>query len=259
MIETLTPPGERLHPSRERVLRALGYPASHRIPDRVLEVLDQAYQQYRRTSRPRALILKIPPDDLVPMLGSEHRTHPDIPLDLILPRADHTLLFAFTLGPSIGRLIGELFETGRYTTATLLDRIASEATDRAARWVESRMEAEYKSRTRSVIPVRFVLYSPGYCGWKLSAQAPLFRFLKPEKIGIRLNNRYLMTPLKSVTGVLAGGGPVIHRFPPRYPFCEECRDKTCRPRQSSVSRNQDQTEDLNGNFGKNISIPAKGR
>jgi hypothetical protein len=70
-------------------------------------------------------------------------------------------------------------------------------------------------------------YSPGYCGWHISGQKKLFAYLHPERIGITLNNSYLMTPLKSVTGVLVAGPPEIHRFKPDFPFCRHCRTYSC--------------------------------
>jgi len=73
-------------------------------------------------------------------------------------------------------------------------------------------------------------YSPGYCGWHLSGQEKLFQFLHPERIGISLNDSYLMTPLKSITGVLVGGKKEIHIFKSNYPFCSYCKDRSCAER-----------------------------
>ncbi|MHC4266624.1 MAG: vitamin B12 dependent-methionine synthase activation domain-containing protein, partial [Planctomycetota bacterium] len=74
---------------------------------------------------------------------------------------------------------------------------------------------------------RILSYSPGYCGWDISGQKKLFEYLHPGKIGISLNNTYLMTPLKSVSGVLVAGKNEIHQFRPNYPFCKSCKTHSC--------------------------------
>jgi hypothetical protein len=75
-----------------------------------------------------------------------------------------------------------------------------------------------------------LLYSPGYCGWHISGQKKLFEFLRPERIDIRLNERFLMIPLKSISGVLVAGAAEIHHISERYPFCDHCQSPTCRER-----------------------------
>jgi len=48
-------------------------------------------------------------------------------------------------------------------------------------------------------------YSPGYCGWKLAEQKKLFSLFPDNFCNIRLNNSFLMTPLKSVSGIIGAG------------------------------------------------------
>ncbi|MCP4153380.1 MAG: hypothetical protein GY757_36975 [bacterium] len=78
--------------------------------------------------------------------------------------------------------------------------------------------------------MRVLNYSPGYCGWHISGKGKLFEKLKPGSIGIRLNESYLMSPLKSISGVLTAGEQAIHRFDNNYPFCKQCRTYSCRER-----------------------------
>jgi hypothetical protein len=73
-------------------------------------------------------------------------------------------------------------------------------------------------------------YSPGYCGWHISAQKKLFEYLKPKEIGISLLESYLMTPLKSITGVLIAGKRTIHIFNADFPFCSKCKNHSCQNR-----------------------------
>jgi len=53
-------------------------------------------------------------------------------------------------------------------------------------------------------------YSPGYCGWPVSDQHILFSLFPEGFCGIELNGSALMTPLKSVSGVI-GIGPALRR------------------------------------------------
>jgi hypothetical protein len=73
-------------------------------------------------------------------------------------------------------------------------------------------------------------YSPGYCGWHISGQRALFDRLRPERIGISLNESFLMTPLKSVSGVLIAGPVDSHMFVANFSYCVDCRERSCTER-----------------------------
>ena len=62
----------------------------------------------------------------------------------------------------------------------------------------------------------------------------LFARLDPEQIGVTLNDSCLMTPIKSVSGVLVCGPGEIHRFRPDFDFCEDCKTQACGARMASV-------------------------
>lgn len=52
-------------------------------------------------------------------------------------------------------------------------------------------------------------FSPGYCGWHVSAQHDLFSlFPTPAPCGVTLTESSLMTPIKSVSGVIGLGDKV---------------------------------------------------
>jgi hypothetical protein len=77
-------------------------------------------------------------------------------------------------------------------------------------------------------------YSPGYCGWTVRGQKNLFERLGPEQMGVTLNDSCLMTPIKSVSGVLVAGPGEIHSIRPDFAFCDECRTHACGARMASV-------------------------
>ena len=77
-------------------------------------------------------------------------------------------------------------------------------------------------------------FSPGYCGWHITAQRKLFDLLDPDETVISLNESCLMSPLKSISGVLVIGRKEIFDFDDSFPFCSTCSDHSCRERIRAV-------------------------
>lgn len=66
-------------------------------------------------------------------------------------------------------------------------------------------------------------YSPGYCGWHVSQQHPLFELLPSDFCGVKLCESGLMLPIKSVSTVIGMGADVVKK-----PYgCAICRKKDC--------------------------------
>lgn len=66
-------------------------------------------------------------------------------------------------------------------------------------------------------------YSPGYCGWDIREQQELFRLLGDTPCGVTLNDSCLMSPIKSISGVV-GIGKQVARHDYR---CKLCGRKNC--------------------------------
>ncbi len=66
-------------------------------------------------------------------------------------------------------------------------------------------------------------YSPGYCQWKVSDQHKLFSFFPENICGISLTESALMSPVKSVSGLIGIGKKVKYR---EY-VCTLCSSKDC--------------------------------
>jgi hypothetical protein len=62
----------------------------------------------------------------------------------------------------------------------------------------------------------------------------LFARLRPEEIGVTLGESCLMSPVKSVSGVLVAAPGEGHRFRPDLPACDACRRPECGKRMASV-------------------------
>ncbi len=196
------------------------------MPRRYVPLFDEAFRILRETLAPRAVWQPIPRDRFLEVYAGEGLNATDTPLEHIYPRADTLCLFALTLGAEVSDAIDRLFAENDPATGYLLDLVASEAASRGVRWLGRRLaDASTGPGMEAVLA-----YSPGYCGWHISGQRKLFAELQPGTIGISLNSSCLMTPLKSVSGVLVGGPRAIHRFHNTYPFCTQCASKGCRER-----------------------------
>ncbi len=164
----------------------------------------------------------------------EGNNETETPIDMIFPRADHLTLFAVTLGELVSEKISKMFDAGDFAMGAMLDAAASEAADQAAQFLESHAVGQLRE-SRKLAPSSGVLrFSPGYCGWHMSGQKKLFAALAPGDIGIRLTDSFLMTPLKSVSGVIITGHKSIFAFDDTYPFCAECKTHSCRDRMNEV-------------------------
>jgi hypothetical protein len=116
----------------------------------------------------------------------------------------------------------------------MLDGIASERAEIAAELLAGAFLSSLVERGRADPGAGALSYSPGYCGWHITGQRKLLAFLKPEQIGISLNKSCLMTPIKSVSGVLVAGAPEIHEFDNDFDFCFDCTSWECRTRIASL-------------------------
>lgn len=77
---------------------------------------------------------------------------------------------------------------------------------------------------QEILPLRHTRrFSPGYCGWPLMEQRKLFALLGGEPCGIRLSDVCLMTPEKSISGVIGIG----ERVNEKTYGCRYCELETC--------------------------------
>jgi hypothetical protein len=217
-------------PDRDSVLELQSIPRGAVPPERILRLLTEAMDIYASLAEPRALIENIDKEAFADIYTGERRNELQTPVAEIYPQADSLALFAATIGEQVCERIRELFKANEPALGYMLDSVASAAADRASdlaaeKYLESLRETGEADPKTHVVP-----YSPGYCGWHISGQSKLFARLRPEEIGIRLNNSFLMIPLKSVSGVLIAGERDLHIFDEIYPSCSSCATHSCRER-----------------------------
>jgi hypothetical protein len=226
---------EQTAPDVSGVLATQGIPVGTPPPERVKALYDSAVEIFLELAAPVGIMADISISEFEEVYRGNGRNEPDTPLEHIFPRAGHLALFAFTLGEGVSREIERHFKGNGLALGYMLDAVASYCADKASGVGEEILFDRLISGGKSNESLRVLLYSPGYCGWHVSGQGKLFEYLKPEEIGITLNDSFLMVPLKSISGVLVAGDRDIHKFINNYLFCSLCRTKTCRTRQHAAA------------------------
>ncbi len=128
-------------------------------------------------------------------------------------------LFAVTIGAGPENLARKLMEEGNYLEGYLVDLIGSALVESATEQVHEQIR-ESASKEGLRVTNR---YSPGYCGWEVSEQQKLFSLLPDNLCGIQLSDSSLMSPIKSVSGLVGMGPSVAFRD---Y-TCELCSMTHC--------------------------------
>jgi hypothetical protein len=221
-------------PDAKKVLKAQGVPESVTPGSRTAQLAEDAIATYRRLAHPVGILKSVSGEEFAEICQGEGKNESGTPLEHIYGKADHLTLFAVTVGEHLGTEISLLFDGNLFAEGAMLDAAASEGTDLAADALQ-RHVLDLLRGDRLLDSTKGVLrFSPGYCGWHVSAQRKLFTSLEPDKIGIGLSESCLMYPLKSISGVIVAGPKPIFDFADDFLFCESCRTHECRDRIRSV-------------------------
>jgi len=221
-------------PAPSDVLAAQGLPDGDELAPRLRALLGEALLEFEARAEPRAISAELPLAVFAGVLDGLDLPIAETVIGQVYPRADALALYAATVGEPLCERIRELFATNDLARAWMLDAVASAGADRLSDRLAERFRVELAGR--GLAHARVLPYSPGYCGWTVRGQRRLFTALGPGEIGVTLNDSCLMSPIKSVSGVLVAGAKEIHRFRPDFPFCDECRTHACGRRMASVLR-----------------------
>lgn len=216
-------------PPRPRVLARAGVPFDRTPSGRTLELLEDAISGFLLEADPIGLLEELSLEELLAVQHDGTAAGETSVLDVVTPHASRLALFAATVGEPVCERIRGLFAGGNAPLGLLLDALASEAATALAEKVGGALLAERPDPELAVLA-----YSPGYCGWPVTGQKALFARLDPSEIGISLGESALMSPVKSVSGVLVVAPASAHRFRPAFEFCEGCADRTCLERMAAL-------------------------
>jgi len=223
-----------IKPERLDVFTSQGIPPQEEPPEEVETLFQRAMDLFRKLSQPKGILSDISISEFAVVYGGQGQNEGETPLEGIFTEADSLALFAVTLGQEVTGKINELFKTNEFALGSMLDATASVGSEKATDILQSHHFNLLSDRGK-VTPSKAALrFSPGYCGWHMSGQKKLFEFLRPEEIGIRLLDSFLMDPLKSISGVIVVGDKDIFAFEDSYPFCSQCRTRSCRDRMNAL-------------------------
>ena len=136
-----------------------------------------------------------------------------------LKNAEYLAFFIATAGREFDAWLRELKTEDDILKEFLTDAIGSEIAEATARIMARRMSGTLAEKGMRISNS----YSPGYCGWPVSDQQQLFELFPPQICGVELNSSSLMSPVKSVSGVIAVGSQVQ-----KMPYgCAICGRKDC--------------------------------
>jgi hypothetical protein len=230
MEEIIEMKSSDIEPARDDTLENLGIPAGQELSDTVEELITAAVEYFHSTCRPRGIVARISIPEFKTMYHGEGLNEKKTPLGDMFEQARDIVLFALTLGKDISEKINGLFLEENLALAGVLDATASAGAECAA----DRIEAYYYD---SVMPAAvkqekpgIYRFAPGYCGWHITGQKKLFRFLNPEKIGITLMPSYMMSPLKSLSGAIIGTDKDVNATGDGYEVCRQCGTQWCQTR-----------------------------
>jgi hypothetical protein len=219
-------------PEVREVLAAQGLPEGDALAPRLHRLLHEAMSTAAALVEPRAVCEELSAERFASVLAPLGIPGDDLVVGRVYPRAEGLALFVATLGEGLPARIRQLFDDDALAEGWMLDAVASAGADLLADRLAERYRQALVARGKD--GARVLPYSPGYCGWPTRGQRPLFDALRPEEIGVTLNDSCLMSPIKTVSGVLVAGPGEAHKFRPDFPFCADCRTHECGRRMASV-------------------------
>ncbi len=216
-------------PTRQQTLVRAGVPADRTPSGRTLDLLEEAISCFLLEADPIGVLEELSYEEFLAVHHDGMPAGGTSVLDVVAPRASRLALFAATVGEPLCARIRTLFAEGNAPLGLFLDALASEAATALAGQVGKALVEERPDPQLAVLA-----YSPGYCGWPVTGQRALFARLDPGEIGISLGESALMSPVKSVSGVLVAAPAGAHRFRPAFEFCDACTDRTCLERMATL-------------------------
>ena len=137
----------------------------------------------------------------------------------LLKGAEYYTFFAVTAGSGPEEQARSLFLEGLYLEGYIVDLIGSAMVESVAEQLQDQIRKKAEKMGMRITN----RYSPGYCGWDVAEQQKLFGLFPEGFCGITLSPSSLMSPIKSVSGIIGLGPSVSYReF-----TCEICSMKDC--------------------------------
>jgi hypothetical protein len=136
-----------------------------------------------------------------------------------LKGAEYAAFFTCTAGYEVEKWSKKYQAEGDFVMSYVIDATGSLL-------VEGAMDVVYNNLKLITTSNNMLItnrYSPGYCEWKVFDQQKLFSFFPKNFCNVSLSESSLMSPVKSVSGIIGIGKSVKHLG---Y-ICDTCKSKDC--------------------------------
>lgn len=163
-----------------RILRLIGYRKKN-IKDSVKEIIAEEKSKLDNLLHPLSIYSIINYE--------ETNKHP------IFEHAEKVALCICTIGRELEEESASLMRENELLRALVLDALGSEAVEEVANQSDEIIVKE--AINLDLWPSK--RFSPGYGKWDIKEQKLIFKILPAKKIGVRLNESYMMIPRKSIS------------------------------------------------------------
>ncbi|MCW8850594.1 MAG: hypothetical protein OQJ81_11495 [Melioribacteraceae bacterium] len=146
-----------------------------------------------------------------------------------LKKADKAAIFLCTIGSQMETWSKNLIKEGDSVKGYFVDLTASTIVEEVANLLHDNIGSKVNNYGSNITN----RYSPGYCNWSVIEQQKLFSFLPKDFCNVKLSDTSLMSPIKSISGVIGIGENVKYA---EY-ICDRCGIKDCTHRVYLQSKN----------------------
>ena len=136
-----------------------------------------------------------------------------------LRNAEYTALFTCTAGYEVEKWTHKYKDEGDFVMSYVVDATGSLLVEGAMDIIYDKLESMVKLNNLTLTN----RYSPGYCDWLVKDQQVLFSFFPDQFCNVSLGETSLMSPIKSVSGIVGIGNDVKFLG---Y-ICDTCKNSTC--------------------------------
>jgi len=185
----------------ERIYTRLGYrqKSTQVSPEQKKEVdayIGEAVLRIQLKGALRRVAIKEKTSSAVTLAGGE--TLKSGHLTSFLKECTEAVAMAATAGRDIVEAVRENASGGQVTRGVVFDATASEMTDAALDWIMSYTNRQLRRENKQLMTKR---YSCGYGDFSLEHQKIFYSLLWLDRIGVSINDAYVLSPEKSVTAI----------------------------------------------------------
>ena len=208
--------------TREKIGKRIGYATDAELSPRIASLVDEYIEKAKSLIEPSYTytILDVRQVEKPTVFIEKSIMLESYVISEVLQHCTKAAIFALTIGSRLEDMTAQLSDKGLIVEAFILDSIGSSYTEKAADFVHG-IIGELAHIKGLAISRRF---SPGNCDWHVSQQKVIFDVLASNS-DIKLKDEYLMTPEKSVSGII-GIGPQDGEVTSCNP-CRICDKFTC--------------------------------